>query len=302
MFEFDLGFIGPLIVISAAMARPYILKKLNRNGTLASTVYFILIFIIGVPLYMLQGKFTLTSMDDATAKELVHKVVRQEYLGNFTNVRNVEWIAFSENQNLYTIKADITEDDKLYHIYMQPKCQFIKGCEVTLNKILIMSNEDFDVPINFIDEQTFEKRPCSDKYVKSVLLHERIKTGFKALFDNYDKVPNTTASQSIDSIKISNIQKSEATNLTNELKKLTLLNSCQATYEITGNFVMKTGDNNFMPIMELLIDEVKLVDGKYTLISKVDYNIFNNEKNELLMSAQPFNMKKFAAAKQTKKN
>jgi hypothetical protein len=300
MFEFDLGFIGPLIVISSVVAKPYILKKLNREGTLVNVVYFLVIMLIGVPLYMLQGKFTLASMNDASAKELVNVVLQQDDFNGFKDIKNIKWTPFSKDQNLYSIKADMTENSELYHIYMQPTCEFFNGCEITMDKILIVKDKDLNIPINYIDEQTFEKRPCSDRYIKSVLLNERISTGFKVLFENYSKVPGTTASQSIDYIKISNIHESKATNLTDELKKLHLLNSCQATYEIKGDFVMKKGDNNYMPIMELLFDEVKLVEGKYIFVSKVDYNIFYNQNNQIVVAAQPFNMEKISAAKKQK--
>jgi len=69
MFEFDLGFLGPLIVILAVFARPYILKKMMREGTLINISYFLVVILIGTPFYMLQGKYTLTSMNDTIANE-----------------------------------------------------------------------------------------------------------------------------------------------------------------------------------------------------------------------------------------
>lgn len=292
MFDFDLELVGTLILVAGIVARPHILKKMGKDTLLAKIIYFAALMIFVFPFYLYQPKLTFTSLDDNSAKELVSVILQQESFKEFGYINNVEWAPFSEDRNLYNIKADVTSNGEPYHIYMQPTCKFFQGCEVTMDKVLVVHDSELNIPVNHIDEHTFEKRLCSDRYVQYMLTENHIRTAFTALFEHTGKMPGTTASQSIKTINVSNIVKSNPGELSDRLKKLRLLNSCRATFELNGDFILKQNKTNLMPLILYLFDKSESQNDHYTIVSNVDYNIFVNHDGQILLSAQPFNQQK----------
>jgi len=166
MFELDLKILGAILIGIGVVLKPYIFRRLNTSGILANIVYFLVLMAIVVPINVYQPKFTLTSLDDKSSKELVEKVLENPFFKEFNNVENVQWKPYLVDKKLYNIKATIYKSSTPYNIYLEPVCDFFKGCQVGLDKIVIIDSKYKSVPVENISEDMFLKRDCRDFIVQ----------------------------------------------------------------------------------------------------------------------------------------
>ena len=296
MFSFDLGIIGTAFIAFAVVLRPYILKKIKKEGTVVNVAYFVLLFILAFPLYMLQGKFTLAAIDEATVNELANTIIQEPLLQEFHSVKNAEWVPYDTKRDLYAVKATITKKETPYSIYFLPQCKFLQGCSVTFNDIMILPDAYKEIPLNYIDEQLFETRDCNDEIIKNFWVKKNIDDAFKKLFENYEKVDGTKTTHSIQTLNFSSFVQKEYNSSDPKPQQHTHLLSCKGDFILEGRFsVMKDGKEYASTILPLLFDDVQEHNGSLRITSLLTYNLFHDHANNLIVFSQPFRIEKIKA-------
>lgn len=297
MFEIDLKLLGAVLIGVAITVRPYIFKRLNVEGTLAHIVYFSLLMMITFPLYLYQPKFTFTSIDDKSAKELIARVLESPAFNGFTNIENVKWKPYNEDKNLYNIKAQISKQDKHYNIYLQPTCEFLEGCQVGVDKIMVFENGYKSYPVEKLTEDIFIKRDCRDLFVQESL-EERIKFGIQTFAENLNKMPNVTLKYDIESLATNNHTISKETPLAvKTTPDYMLSNSCSADFELKSVFTIEGQTKKGLEAaFSVMYDDVKVDNDLYAISSKVNYDIYT-KNGEVVVYAMPFNLKKMQKMK-----
>jgi len=249
MFEFELKYIGTFIIVMGVALRPYILNKLVYNTAIGNAIYFLLIIAIAVPLHLF--KFTFTSLDDSSAKQLVEKVLTVKPFSEFEHPTEIIWKPYDEEKKLYNIQANLLKGSKSYRLFLQPECRFFKGCEVMMDRIMLIPIKYADFDIDSLTSERFEKRACSDMLVGTLLLEDRLPSVIKSFFEQMAiKTPSTTKYK-IESISLSNYKETDIPYDAKVDSNTTLNNSCEATFELKGSFSIiynKDGNEYAMPI------------------------------------------------------
>ena len=299
MFVIEAKFFSAVIIGLGVVLRPYILNHFKRNGFLGNFIYFAIIMLIALPINIYQPRFTFTSLDDKSAKDLVKIVLKEPLFKDFTALSNLAWKPYYETVNLYNIKASLYKDNNLYYIYLQPECKFLQGCQVTMDKILLINSEDENILIEDMNEAIFAKRACSDVIVQEIL-QERVNFFFATLMKKMDE------SQKLDfNYDIQSIHLKDFTELSNKLPqspnnfKGHLSNSCSATYVVSS--FLKTSDSLQKGVdiaFKVLFRNVDIQDNVYEITSDVKYDIYISDEKEVTLLAMPFNAEKFNMTKE----
>lgn len=299
MFVIEAKFFSAVIIGLGVVLRPYILNHFKRNGFLGNFIYFALIMLIVLPINIYQPRFTFTSLDDKSAKDLVKIVLKEPLFKDFTALSNLAWKPYYKTDNLYNIKASLYKDNNLYYIYLQPECKFLQGCQVAMDKILLINSEYENILIEDMNEAIFAKRACSDVIVQEIL-QERVNFFFATLMKKMDE------SQKLDfNYDILSIHLKDFTEASDKLPqsptnfKGHLSNSCSATY-VVNNF-LKTSDSLQKGVniaFKVLFRNVDKKDNIYEITSDVKYDIYISDEKEVTLLAMPFNAEKFNMTKE----
>ncbi len=279
LFTITTAWIGPMIVTLGAVGRKYILNRLNRNTTNMNLLYLLILICISIPFYIWQYKFTFSSLNDMTAKELVQKSLKADILKNY-KLDIVAWKPYEGKENLYNIKASvIDENHHNFYMYLQPTCKFFNGCTVGLDKILILNPFEKNIPIEKMDKKMFTQRVCSDKLAQSILLNNSVKPFFKILFKKYNSFKNAQASYRIDKLSLRDIKKTGIIIKNIQNNELKYSNSCLATLYIKGDFDINLKNKNYTRnVLHSMFDKVKHTSNGYLIKTKINYNIYSNPK------------------------
>ena len=229
---------------------------------------------------MWNYKFTLVSLDTKSAKELVIKSLEFKALNQYT-LDTLMWKAYDQKKKLYNIKASIVDkSDNRYYIYLQPKCEFFKGCKIGMDKILVIEPSVKDIPIESMNEAMFIHRACGDKIIRDMLIKEKVEPFFKMLIEKWNSIKNSQATYKIDSLKLNDFKSTNIRIKNVENKSLKLSNSCQANMDIKGNFsvIFKNHDLT-KPILSSMFDTVISEAGKLEIKTKIYYNIYSDHEN-----------------------
>ena len=295
MFEFDLKYLGAAIIGIAIVLRPYIFKRLTVQGFKAHAIYFFALMVIVVPLNMYKPQFTLTSLDDESSKKLIESILKLSIFSNFTNkIENIEWKPYPSSNNLYNIKANIYDETKEYTLYLQPMCDFFNGCEIGLEKILIVEKKYKEYSVDTITEDMYTKRICQDSIVQSSL-KEKIKSAINVYAINMDKIPNVDFEYKIQSLSVNNFREIENKFSKGEIpKNYKLSNICEADFTLNSFFRIKDKPKRDLESsLYMLFDKILVNDNNYTISSIVKYEIYTSN-GEVIVHALPFNIKKQA--------
>ncbi len=279
MFTITTAWIGPMIIAIGATARKYILNHFNKNTTTVNILYIILLFCMALPFYIWQYKFTLSPLNDKTAKELVQKSLKADILNKY-KLDIVTWKPYDKKKNLYNIKASVhDENNHAYYMYLQPTCKFFDGCKVGLDKILVLEPVVKNISIESINEKMFTQRVCSDKIVNDIMLKTNVEPFFKELFKKYNAIKNSQASYRIDKLALKDFKQTKIIIKNLQSDKLRYSNSCQATLYIRGDFNIKFKNRDYTKnILYSMFDKVKPNSHGYLIKTKANYNIYINPK------------------------
>jgi len=295
LFELDLKYLGAVIIGLAIALRPYIFKRLKVKGLVAHAIYFFIFMIIVVPLNMYKPSLTFTSLNDKSSKELIEKVLKLPIFSNFTNkIKNIEWKPYPSSSNLYNIKANIYQGAKEYIIYLQPACSFLNGCEIGLDKILIVEKQYQEYAVDTITDNIYNKRICHDSIVQD-MLKEKIKSAIDVYAVNMNKIPNINFKYKIQSLNVNNFREIEKKFSKGEVpKNYKLSNICEADFTLHSFFKVEDKPRKELAsALYMLFDNVTVNDNNYTISSIVKYEVYTSD-GEVIVHALPFNIKKQA--------
>lgn len=194
---------------------------------------------------------------------------------------SVMWKPYNQKKKIYNIKANITDKNNTkYYMYLQPKCEFFKGCQVGLDNILIIEPSIKNIPIKSMTEEMFAHRDCNDKIARDMLLEKNVTPFFKALIKKWDSIKDSQATYRIDSLKLSDFKAT-----TNHIKNtktgaFKLSNSCQANIYIKGDFniIFKNQDLT-KPILSSMFETVTSSSGNLKIKTKIYYNLYSDHNN-----------------------
>jgi len=294
MFEFELKHLAAVIIGLGVALRPYLLNRFKGNNALGNTLYFIIVIALVTPMYMY--KFTFSSLDDNTAKQLVDKILTFDPFSHYKRPSNIAWKAYDEEKSLYNIQADLFNGQNAYRLFLQPECHFFKGCEVALDRIMLLPKEHADYDINTLTAQRFEKRVCSDVLVESILKEDRLPYAIKLLFQNMKTKTDSTASYKIRSISLSDYKETKLPYSATVDSNITLKNSCEAKFKLEGDFSLIYGKDKreyAAPLFKTLFDDVSNQGQSFSISSSVTYGIYLTPNKEITILAQPFNVARF---------
>lgn len=280
MITITTSWIGPLIIAIGIIARKKILNHFNKNTKTANLLFIIFILLLSLPFYIWQYKFNFTSLSDKTAKLLIQKSLKSPMLSKY-KLDITTWASYDEKRDLYNIKASIYDkNNHMYYMYLQPTCKFFKGCKVGLDKILIIDPLVKNISIEDMNENMFTKRICSDKIIGDMLLDTSVKKFFRVLFEKYNAIKNSQASYRIDRLYLEDFKHTNLIIKNIQSNKLKYSNSCQANLFIKGDFNVKFKNKDYTRnILYSMFDEVKPDSHGYIIKTKIDYNIYNNDKD-----------------------
>jgi hypothetical protein len=283
MFEITFGWLAPLLIAIAAVARPYVLNYLKQNGVIGNILYFLVLILLIVPLNMYQPRFTLVSLNDESAKELVAELLKNKILQEYKNPKNIHWQPYNEQKKLYNIQAEVEKEGKSFKLYIQPKCQFFKGCEVGLDKIVILAKDSKDNrDMKSIDEDMFLHRSCSDRVAFKILQGQTAPGIFKMLFNGFKKIQNTIVDYKIIDLSIEGAKKFDTKEkIKYKEKEFTLGSECMADMDVTGEFMIRSKDKDVTAaVFSYIFDSVKKdANDRYLLATPIYYNIYYNQKS-----------------------
>jgi hypothetical protein len=294
MFEFELKHLAAAIIGIGVVLRPHLLNRLKHNDALGNSVYFILIIVLVTPMYMY--KFTFTSLDDNTAKQLVEKVLTFDPFSDYKRPSNIIWKAYDEKKSLYNIQADVFNDARPYRLFLQPECHFFKGCEVAVDRIMLFPKNHAGYDIESLTAEKFEKRICSDVLVESILKKDRLPNAIKLLFKEMKAKTDSSTSYRIRSISLNDYKETDTPYSAAIDSNVTLKNSCEAKFKLEGDFSIvysKDKREYAPPILKTLFDNVTNKGKSFSISSSVKYGIYMTPKKEITVVAQPFNVAKF---------
>ncbi len=298
LYELELKHLGIFLIAIAIVLRPYIFNFFNVKGILAHVVYFLLLMVIVVPLNIYQPRFTLSSLDTKSSKKLIEELLKTPLFEEFENIENVNWKPYLVDKKLYNIKATISKNSKLYHIYLQPTCNFFKGCTVGLDKIMIVNHKYESISIEKITEETFLQRDCRDIIVQNIL-DDRIKFAIKTYSENMNKVPNIKFKYDIKSLQTMNFKESSSKPLQAKMaQNYKFSNSCSADFILKSLFTIGGQSKKGLNLsLSTMFDNVKEEENNmYIISSKVNYDIYL-KNGEFFVQAMPFNMNKMKKLK-----
>lgn len=299
MFEFNLQHLGALIIGLSVVLRPYLLNKIGHNNAFGNTIYFGSLMLVITPMYMY--KLTFSSLDDDSAKEMVEKVLTFEPFSDYVKPSNIIWKPYNGAENLYNMQADVTYKTRVYRLYLQPECHFFKGCEVTIDRIMLVPKESIDFDITELTTERFDKRPCSDVLVETLLKQEKLPGAIKVFFEQMAAKADSKTHYAIQSVSIHDFKELNTPYKAEIDSNITQRNSCEARFEMRGNFSVihnKDGKEYALPILQTIFDEVTGKGTSLTISSNVQYGIYTTPQKEIMIAAQPFNFKKFAKIKE----
>ncbi|QOP45060.1 hypothetical protein [Sulfurimonas paralvinellae] len=286
MFEITTAWIAPVVIAFGVVLRPYILKYMGKKGFVPNLLYFIVLMFIVVPLEMYHFRFTLTSLDDESAKRVVSKVLQSKILSEYKTPTNVLWKPYDAKKKLYNIKANIQKNEETFNIYMQTKCEFFKGCELALKDIVILSQNDRqNRAIQDVTQEMFFHRPCSDKIAQDMAITRVIPGIFKILFDKFSKIKDTHADYKLENIGLSSAKEfNTAEKLKVDAKNYTLVNECKADLKLEGYFhvISKEGDSA-KPILKYMFRSLQQDKDLYLLEGPFYFNIYTDDSNVNVM-------------------
>lgn len=298
MFVITTSWIGPFIIAIGILSRKYILKRFKKEGLIINIFYIIVLILLTVPFYKWQYKFTLTSLDTKSAIALVRKSLKFETLNKYT-LDTLVWKPYDPKKKLYNIKASIMDqNNNMYYMYLQPKCEFFKGCKIGLDKMLIIEPDIKNIPLKSMNEAMFTHRDCSDKIARDILLEKDVKPFFKMLFKKWDSFKNSQATYRIDSLKLDDFKPTgiHVKNIKSKSSKLS--NSCQANMNIKGDFSVIFNNHDLTkPILSSMFDSLTSKSGNLEIKTKIYYNIYSNHNNgSINLNALFVDMKKMRKA------
>lgn len=278
LYEFTTSWIGPLIIAIGVALRPYILKLFDKKGTFPNVLYVIVLLLLVLPFYMWNFKFNLTSMNDKTAKELVSKVLDYEMFNGY-KLESLQWRPYDKKENLYNVKAYISDrNHHKYCIYLQPTCEFSKGCEVKLNKIMVIDPDVKDIALRDMDKGMFDHRDCSDVVVRDILLEKNVKPFFEALFAKWNSLENSKATYRIRELSMRNFAQTKPTIKNIQDGQDSFSNSCRADLYINGDFDIDFKKRNITKgLLSSMFDKIASNNGQYRIKTEILYNIYTNE-------------------------
>jgi hypothetical protein len=281
MFEISSSWIGPLLIGIFVALRPYILKRLKQNNTLGNILYFLLVMVIVVPLEIYQARLTITSLDDATAEKLVQEVLRAELLKGYENPTDVLWKPYNKEKKLYNVEAKIEKEGKRYRLYLQPECEFFKGCKVGFERVVILPEESADNrAVSAMDEAMFLHRSCADQIALKLLKQKTLPGLFKILFDGLKKIKKSSVEYEISSLFVKQPQTFDTSKkIAYKEKEFSLGSECKADLTLSGKFIIKSLNKDITkPIFSYIFDKVeKESDNVYRLQTPLYYNIYYKE-------------------------
>ncbi len=278
MYEITTSWIGPLIIAIGIAARPYILKRLDKKGSLANVLYIVILILLIFPFYMRTYKFTLMSMNDKSAKELVLKTLDSKIFNGY-KLESLKWKPYDEKKNLYNIKADIVDKKhNSYYMYLQPTCKFFKGCQMRLNKMMIINPDVKNIQLKDMDKRMFAQRDCSDVIVQDIVLGKNVKPFFKALFAKWNSLKNSKATYKIDKLSLKDFKHTKLMikNIQDNQDKFS--NSCKANLYIKGDFDINFKKQNITKgLLNSMFDKTTSHNGHYKIKTNIYYNIYTNK-------------------------
>jgi hypothetical protein len=286
LFEITTAWIAPVLIGFGVVLRPYVLKYMDKKGFVPNLLYFIALMFVVVPLEMYHFRFTLTSLDDDSAKQVVSKVLESKILSEYKTPTNVLWKPYDVKKKLYHIKANVQKDGETFNIYMQTKCEFFKGCTLALKDIVILDqNDTYNRAIEDVTQELFTHRPCSDKIAQDLAIASVVPGIFKILFDKFSKIKDTHADYKLQNISLSNAQEfNTAEKLKIDAKNYTLLNECKADLKLEGYFhVINKESDSAKPILKYIFSSLKQDKDLYLLEAPFYFNIYANDANVNVM-------------------
>ncbi len=289
MITITTAWIGPMILGLGIATRKYILNHFNKNTTTMNALFVIVLLCLALPFYIWQYKFTYISMSDKTAKALAQKSLKADILKKY-KLNIVTWKPYSKEKNLYNIKASVIGKNKhIFYMYLQPTCEFFKGCKVSLDKILVLDPMVKNIPIENMNEKMFDRRICSDELVKDILLDGSVKPFFKKLFEKYNAIKNSQASYRIDKLSLRDSKKTGLIIKNIQSDNLKLNNSCQGDLYIKGDFNINFKGKDYTEnIFDSMFKRVKPNNQGYLIKAKMNYNIYANPKTGLVTTNTKF--------------
>lgn len=278
MFEITTSWIGPFIIALGIALRPYILKRLDKKGAFANILFIVVLFLIVLPFYRWTYKFTLVSMNDNSAKELALKALEFKMFDGY-KLESIQWKPYNSKKNLYNIKASIYDKKyNSYYMYLQPTCKFFKGCQIQLNKMIIIDPNIKNIHLKDMNERMFTQRECSDVVVQNIVLEKNVKPFFKALFAKWSSLKNSKALYRIDKLSLGDFKHTKIMikNIQDNQDKLS--NSCKANLYIKGDFDIKFKNKGITKvILDSMFDKVTFHNGYYEIKTNIYYNIYANK-------------------------
>jgi hypothetical protein len=239
--------------------------------------------LIIVPLQMYQPRLTLVSMNQESAKEIVDELLKNRVLQEYKNPKNIVWKPYDEEKKLYNIQAEIENEGEQFKLYIQPKCQFLKGCEVGLDKIVILAEDAKDNrDIESMDEDMFLHRSCSDRVALKILKEQTAPGIFQILFNGFKKIKNTTADYKIANLSINNTKRFDTKGkMKYKEEEFTLGSECIADMNVTGEFKILSKEKDITEaIFSYIFDSVqKQSNGSYLLQTPIYYNIYYKQES-----------------------
>ena len=286
--------IASIVVALGVSVRKYILKRLNKTGIVANVLYIVLLLCITFPLYFWQFNFTLSSLNDETAKKLVNRVLKFKFLSGY-EMDTTDWKPYDDKNDLYNIKATVYDkDNNAYNLYLQPTCRFFKGCKIGLEKIILVEPFIEDIPLDKMSEKMFNKRICSDKISRDLLIATNVKPFFKGLFKKYNTIANSHSSYRLDEVGLEDFRQSGLIVKSVAPKGYRLNNSCSATLSIKGDFKIEHKGYDFTNrIINSMFDRVTKEPNGYLIKTRIDYNIYTDSKiGAIKLNSRFVNMQK----------
>ena len=277
MFEITSGWIGPFVIVLGVMLRKPILKKLNKEGAVANIVYVASLFALSLPFYLYQFKFTLFTLNEKSAKEMVTQALRYDLLKKYrlTKIETVK--PLDKKGSRFFVKAGLVneQDGRRYSMYLRPECKLLEGCAAGLDDIVIVDENAETTPRAETD--LFDPRTCQDEILKEVIIKNFVKPFFKLIFEKYNKIKHSSA-YTLDRVAVQDPDRSELKIKNVEDSKNRFNNSCRATLEIEGDFNIDNNEKMTKLILSSMFDRIQRVNGRYKITTKLFYNVYTNDE------------------------
>ncbi len=278
MYEITTSWLGPFIIAIGIAARPYVLKRFGKKVNLVNVLYIVILILLTLPFYMWTYRFTLMSMNNKSAKKLVLKTLDSKIFNGY-KLNSLKWKPYDEKKNLYNIKAAIADKKhNNYYMYLQPTCKFFKGCEIRLNKMMIINPDVKNIQLKDMDRRMFAQRDCSDVIVQDIVLEKNVKPFFKALFAKWNSLKNSKAAYRIDKLSLRDFKHTKLMIKNVQDNQAKFSNSCKANLYIKGDFDINfKNQNNTKGLLNSMFDKITSHNGHYKIKTNIYYNIYTNK-------------------------